>query len=307
MGYRDYPVQRRMPVWGSNSVLFILVVVNVLVFILMHFIKTVYGLSRLPEESFYRNILAWFTLPADGGTFLERPWTLLTSFITHMQLWMLLANLLWLWVFGYILQDLAGERLLVPIYLYGGLAGALTFLATYQLVPSLQPQAAQAVMMGATPAVLAVAVAATVLSPQYRVFPMISGGLPLWVLMLVFAVIDVASISRSVSFFYVHVVAALTGFVFSKGLLRGIDAAAWMNRFYVHATRLFQPGRTALKRKLHREEVFYNTRGQQPFTRKSNITQQRVDEILDKISQKGYHRLTEEERDLLKRASEEDL
>jgi len=37
------------------------------------------------------------------------------------------------------------------------------------------------------------------------------------------------------------------------------------------------------------------------------VTQQRIDEILDKINQKGYHFLTDEEKELLKRASEEDL
>jgi len=308
MGYRDHPVQRRVPVWGSNSALMMLVIVNVLVFILMHFMKTIYGLSRLPEASFYTDILAWFTLPADPSAFLTRPWSLLTSFFTHMQLMMLLGNLMWLWVFGYILQDLAGERLLVPVYLYGGLVGALTFLATMNLIPSMQPLRPQAVLMGATPAVLSVAVAATVISPKYRIFPMIGGGLPLWVLMLVFALIDIAGISGAGTLFYVHLTAALTGFLFARGLQRGVDASAWMNRMYDRVTQWFQPGRRTVRpRRARRQEVFYNTRGQEPYIRKTNVTQQRVDEILDKISQRGYHRLTDEEKDLLKRASEEDL
>jgi len=307
MGIRDYPVQRRLPVWGSNSALMMLVIINVLVFILMHFTKTVYGLSRLPQESFYRDILAAFTLPADAATFLKRPWTLLTSFFTHMQLMVLLSNLLWLWVFGYILQDLAGDRIIIPLYLYGGLVGALTYLATFNLIPSMLALRAQSAMMGATPAVLSVAVAATVISPQYRIFPMIGGGLPLWVLMLVFAVVDIAGISGSVSLFYVHLMTATTGFLVARGLQRGYDATLWMTRLYDRVTLMFQPGRVRGRRKPRKQEVFYNTRGHQPFTRKSNVTQQRVDEILDKISQTGYQRLTEEEKDLLRRASEEDL
>lgn len=308
MGYRDYPVQRRVPVWGSNSALMMLVIVNVLVFVTMHFIKTIYGLSRLPEASFYTDILAWFTLPADPAAFLSRPWTLLTSFFTHMQLMLLLGNLMWLWVFGYILQDLAGERLLVPVYLYGGLVGAVTYLVTMNLMAPMPAMRSPVVLSGATPAVLSVAVAATVISPRYRIFPMIGGGVPLWVLMLVFALIDIAGISGSGGLFYVHLASALAGFLFARGLQRGIDASAWMNRLYDRVTQVFQPGRRTVRpRRPGRQEVFYNTRGQEPFTRKSNVTQQRVDEILDKISQRGYHRLTEEEKDLLKRASEEDL
>jgi hypothetical protein len=45
----------------------------------------------------------------------------------------------------------------------------------------------------------------------------------------------------------------------------------------------------------------------QPFKKANIITQQRIDEILDKISQKGYHSLTEDEKEMLKRASQEDL
>ena len=39
----------------------------------------------------------------------------------------------------------------------------------------------------------------------------------------------------------------------------------------------------------------------------SALLAEKIDEILDKINQKGYDRLTEEEKELLKRASEEDL
>ena len=52
--------------------------------------------------------------------------------------------------------------------------------------------------------------------------------------------------------------------------------------------------------------VFYNTDGRKPFEKTSNVTQQRVDEILDKISQKGFHFLTEEEKNILKKAAEDD-
>jgi hypothetical protein len=36
------------------------------------------------------------------------------------------------------------------------------------------------------------------------------------------------------------------------------------------------------------------------------VTQQRIDEILDKINQQGYRFLTDEEKDILKRAADEE-
>mgnify|MGYP006166224921 CR=1 FL=1 len=58
------------------------------------------------------------------------------------------------------------------------------------------------------------------------------------------------------------------------------------------------------KQKPFKKEVFYNTKGQDPFVRKPTVTQQRVDDILDKISQQGYQSLTQEEKDILKKAAD---
>ena len=56
-------------------------------------------------------------LPADMGTYVTRPWTLLTHMFVHdtSNVWHILGNMLWLWAFGYILQDLTGNRKLIPI------------------------------------------------------------------------------------------------------------------------------------------------------------------------------------------------
>ena len=60
------------------------------------------------------------------------------------------------------------------------------------------------------------------------------------------------------------------------------------------------------KGKSIKEELFYKS-SSSPYKKTPNLTQHRVDEILDKINQKGYNSLTEEEKELLKRASKEEL
>jgi DNA topoisomerase IB len=80
-----------------------------------------------------------------------------------------------------------------------------------------------------------------------------------------------------------------------------------MNRLYDTVTNVFNPQKKMPRRNPVKEEVFYNTRGKQPFKKTTHVTQQKVDEILDKINQRGYDRLTDEEKELLRRASEEDL
>ena len=80
-----------------------------------------------------------------------------------------------------------------------------------------------------------------------------------------------------------------------------------MNSFFDWCANLFNPEKKSWK-KTARKDLYYNTRGTQPFKKVPNITQKRIDDILDKINQQGYRFLTEEEKDILKRAAEaEDL
>ena len=101
------------------------------------------------------------------------------------------TNMLWLWAFGSILQDMAGNKKIIPIYLYGGLAGAVVFIATSYAIPQL---ILYPFFEGASASVMAVAIATTTLAPDYRIFRMLNGGIPLWVLTILFVIIDFASI-----------------------------------------------------------------------------------------------------------------
>ena len=78
-----------------------------------------------------------------------------------------------------------------------------------------------------------------------------------------------------------------------------------MNNFFDWIGNLFNPDRPR-KGKNIKEELFYKS-STKPYTKTPNITQERIDTILDKINQKGYHFLTDEEKELLRKASKEDL
>jgi len=79
-----------------------------------------------------------------------------------------------------------------------------------------------------------------------------------------------------------------------------------MNKLYDWFINLFNPNKKSNKQPT-KERVFYNTGNRNPYSKKSIITQQRVDEILDKINQRGYQFLTDEEKQILKKAADEDL
>jgi membrane associated rhomboid family serine protease len=307
MGYREYPGVKKTSIWGDNNALMMLLIINVIVFILLHMIKTIYGLSFMPQEAFMKNSFSWFTIPADLTKFVQRPWTLITAQFSQLSIMLMLSNLFWLWTFGYILQDLVGNRKIVPLYLYGGIVGGIIFLLSFNSLPQLKGMVDTQTFFGATTSIIAIAIATTVISPNYRLFPMIGGGIPLWIVTVVFVIIDFAWISKEPGWFFPHIASAAIGFSYAKALQRGIDWGAWMVNLYDKFVNMFNPEKKRVRRNPVKQEVFYNTRGQKPYKKTANLTQQKIDEILDKINQKGYDRLTDEEKELLKRASEEDL
>lgn len=300
---REDRYKKRILLGQDGNALVLLLAILAIVFCLFKFLWIVYYMSNTPRPVYEAEILNWFTLSANAGILATRPWTVLSYMFVHDDPMRMIGNVLWLWAFGYILQDLAGPRKLIPLFIYGGLAGGLLYVLSYSFVPALFKTAKDLTMDGASTGVMAIAIATTTLAPGYRIFPMINGGLPLWVLTLIFAVLDLAMLP--VSHISGHLAGAGVGFLFVHQMRRGRDWAAWMNRFFDWVNNLFNPDKQSWK-KTAKNELHYKSNGTQPYKRIPNITQKRIDEILDKINQQGYRFLTEEEKEILKRASEDE-
>ncbi len=306
--YSDFrKPRRRISLGQDGNALMGLFTINITFFLLLLTLKVTYFFFQKNEGEFFSGVLQYFEMPAQLTRLSERPWTILTYMFSQVSAMQLLSNMLWLWAFGFIFQELTGNKKLIPVYIYGGLAGAFVFILTNYIMPPLRPFVGDAVLLGSNAATMAVAVATTTLAPDFRFFRNLNGGIPIWVLTLIYVLIDFAGIaSLSAAFSLSHLGGAAAGFLFIYLLRKDIDGSLWMNNFYNWFMNLFNPNKKDGKVNI-KEKVFYNTEGRKPFKKTPNITPQRVDEILDKINQKGYHLLTEEEKNILKRAAEEDL
>ena len=135
---------------------------------------------------------------------------------------------------------------------------------------------------------------------------MLNGGIPLWVITIIYLIIDLATIPYDNPGGHIaHIAGAAMGYLFILALQKGKDWGAWMNNFFDWVNNLFDPDKPK-KGSSPKTTLYYNSKVQ-PFKKANTLTQQRVDEILDKISQKGYGSLSDEEKEMLKRASQEDL
>lgn len=289
----------------SQNSLTRLVIINLVVFITLALCRAYffffYQDTAQIEQIFRQQILQWFALPGQFQQLLYRPWTLLSAMFTNVGVWMVLGNMLWLWAFGFIFQDLSGNRKIIALYLYGGIAGSLGYL----LASSLLPDATSAgLFYGAAPSVMAVAIATTMLSPYYRLFPQLMGGFPLWVLTVVYVLVSVATKPLQQPLSYLPLLAGgAMGFVFMQLIRMGYDLSDWMNRIFDWANDLFNPEKPKQKKTGIKEIHFYKAT-RKPFDKKPRLTQERIDALLEKIHQKGMDSLTQEEKEFLERASQ---
>jgi membrane associated rhomboid family serine protease len=298
--------RKKMVLGQDGNALVQLVVINAVFFAILKFIYVIYTLNSSNPAGYQTNVLNWLLLPANLDKLSSRPWTVLTFMFSDQHVFRFIGNMFWLWGFGYILQDLTGNRKLIPIYLYGGVAGALFFMLCFGLIPRFQADASLAQLSGANASVIAVAVAVTTVAPDYRIFPMINGGVPLWILTVLYLVINFSTLSNGDTGGYIASFAGgAAGFLFILRLRRGHDGSIWINQFFDWCNDLFNPDRKK-KGRSPKDEFYYKVSGTQPFKKIPNVTQQRIDEILDKINQQGYRFLTDEEKEILKRAADEE-
>ena len=301
--------KRHSTLLGSDrNALVWLIIINAVIFVLINFVKIVFYLSDSDINTYYNDVLSWFVLPAQISKLATRPWTMISYMFTHENVWSLIGTLLWLWGFGFILQDLTGNKKIIPIYLYGGFAGAIFFILTQYSFPVLRENVDIVLpMIGGGSAVMAIAMATTTIAPDYRLLPMINGGIPLWVLTLIFVAFDYATIaSANAGTAIAHLAGAATGFVFIKQMQQGKDWSNWMNNFFEWINNLFNP-EIKYTNKPTKQQVFYKST-KKPFEKVSSLfSQQKLDEILDKINEDGYSSLSNDEKDYLRKASKEDL
>ncbi|MEO8823658.1 MAG: rhomboid family intramembrane serine protease [Ginsengibacter sp.] len=309
MGESDRYIDRRFKkirLGDDNNALIALIAINALLFVSFGLIQVIYYISKSGTTAFQYEILRWFIAPAKLSSIASRPWTVFTYMFIHVGFFYTLINMVWLWVFGSILQDISGNSKIVPVYFYGGIAGAVFFVATSYAFPQLRSGVEYSFMLGGNAGIMAIAIATTTLTPDYRLFRMLNGGIPLWILTVLFVIIDFTG-TADASQRLAHLGGGLAGFLFVISLKRGYDWSLWMNNVYNWFTDLFNPEKPVNQKQKIKEKVFYNTGGQKPFIKRPVITQQRIDEILDKINQKGFNHLSDEEKSILDKARETDF
>ncbi len=220
--------QIQKPLLGAdNNALVALLAINLVAYVLLGFLKVIYFLDGTPIELFYKNIFHIFTIPTEGAQWLTRPWSLLTFNWVHDGFWVLFTNMIWLSVFGYVLQMNQSNKHIFPIYLYSGLLGGLAFIFVSF---GMRSQLIQFPLMGANMSVTAIVIATTLLAPRFKLLTNMGNGVSIWVLTIIYLVLQITSLTKhQFANSLVVMAAAGMGIVYVLLLKKGIDLGKWMH------------------------------------------------------------------------------
>ncbi len=291
-----------------------LIVINVVVFVVLGLIQvfTDIGVGQGAID-ISREYLG---LPMHWNELLFRLWTPITYMFVHDGFFHILFNMLFLYWFGRILAQYLGGPKVVNLYVLGGLFGALIYLTIYPVLlqllnPDLDISMVSPSLVGASAGVFAVVFGTATLMPNYTIFLLFLGPVRIKYIALFYVLSFFLSLSGPNSGGELaHIGGALMGFIYIKQLQNGSDLGAWIQSVINAVGGLFTP-----KPKIkvtHRNTSYTSSRSTKSASMKSRsarksgseqTSQEEIDAILDKISEKGYESLTKEEKQKLFNAS----
>lgn len=280
-----------------------LIVINVAIFLVM---GAIYVFSTVGGADWvYAVISKQFTIPPKFGDFLLRPWTIFTYAFAHSltDIFHILFNMLVFYWFGRLFIEYLGNDKLIALYVLGAITGGVVYLMVYNLVPYFMERSDFLGMVGASAAVFAIVTGAAVLQPNYTFFLLFLGPIRIKYIAAFYIIMSfLGSVGTNAGGNIAHLGGALIGFIYIKQLQVGVDWGGWVTSTLDWIKSLFEP-RPKVKVTYRKNEPKQKTRTSSKSMPGTKASQEEIDAILDKISERGYESLSADEKEKLFNAS----
>lgn len=316
MGFQDREYYRSSTSdrwsFGAGRYCKALVVFNIGVFL----IQLITSDTRVPGAPRPGPFTEWLLMDPDKVFFQGQFWRLLTASFLHdtHSPWHLIFNMLALWYFGQDVEELYGSKEFLAFYLTAAVASNLFWGATASfahpqaLPPGVPEEFAEQLTrpsqaLGASGAVFAVAVLGACHYPFRTIYLFFVLPVPLWLVVSIYLLSDFVTFWNRQAFGVAvgaHLAGAAFGFIYFKANFRLLNA--WDS-----FARLFKarPRRSAAPLRLYRPPAVEELAGERPPPNPvDEQLEAKVDEVLAKLSKLGRDQLTDEEKQILARASE---
>ena len=292
--------------YATGGIMWRLLIVNLGVFIVLRCLGVVFTLTGISFEP----ALIWLGVPADISRCLIMPWTFITYMFVHYDFFHILFNMLAFYWFAQLFLKVFTPKQMFALYIYGGLGGAILYVACYNVFPYFEAVLHGAYLIGASASILAIIVATAVKEPDYKIGVIFFGAIPLKWLAIGTIVIDFISIVESNAGGHIaHLGGAIIGFLFAYYYKKGSDITSPFNNMMDRLVTFFRRFTSSKPRRFTMNEP-QNAPHSAPFRTPLNSTstssngqtpspeddEREMNIILEKIKRSGYASLTESER-----------
>ncbi len=294
--------KRGIPAFEQNAVLK-LIIASGTGFVAYHLTRVIMLVAGADGGMFYDIIAANVAMP-QLADYLSKFWTVLTYGWVHTGFWVLFSNMIWLYAFGSLVQMLIGHKQLIPMFIYCMVVGGIF----YQLAQFLPGDyfIGRTYMLGAQGGIVGLSVAALTLAPDYKFYLTDTFKIPLAVVAIIFYALQVmnANVNVEGAPLFLLIGGAAMGYGYVWLLRNGFKPAGWVSGITDTLNNRFEPDDRAIlnKKDSRRNRIMNTIYNPKP---KQGITQNKIDDILDKINQKGYDSLTKEEKETLFKAGQD--
>jgi membrane associated rhomboid family serine protease len=302
--YKNYEYKFKRPsMFGGFSffppVIKYLLISNVAIFIFQYFIFAGMKVGGIPISAYFMH---YFALnPIGIKEFPFYPWQLVTYLFMHANIWHLFMNMFALWMFGMELENIWGSKRFLSYYLMCGIGAGISNiliapLFTSMLLPTI----------GASGAVYGILVAFGMLFPNRQIFVYFLFPIKAKYFVIIYMAIELLSVGSNSGIAHAaHLGGGIIGFVYLLLLKNNIYDLFRFNKkpkvtskrpTNIYSNRFYEKYNAGNEKDVKDAEYYVNKEG-------DVISQEKIDEILDKISRDGYKNLTEEEKRILFEAS----
>lgn len=287
-----------------------LMIINIVVFAVINLLGLILYMFNIDKEFVgihgITRLTYWLSLPSDLGSFLYRPWSIITYMFVQEDVFHLFFNMLVLYVGGRIFTQFVGADKLLSTYILSGITGALLYILTFNIFPAFQDVVGGSFAIGSSASVLGIFIAAATFVPNLQLNLILIGNVKLKYIAIVFILLDLINIRTGNAGGHIaHLGGAFYGYLFISKLKKNMDFSAYFNNWTNKIRNYFtKPS----QKKAGFKNVYTNSSRpvrDEDYLRKKNEKQAEVDAILDKIKKSGYESLSTREKQTLFDASKE--
>jgi membrane associated rhomboid family serine protease len=255
----------------------IIITLNVVIFIL----------QALGGQTLNDFLIQWFAFSPELQTAIFQPWRMVTYMFLHAGGFHLLFNMLWLWWMGRVVEETIGPRSFTVVYFGSGIGGAMLDILFAQFLGI-------NFVIGASGAVFGVMVAFAMLYPTTPIMLLFLPPIQARYLVAGLIALDVLFLGASDGTArIVHLGGAGIGYLLMRARSGGVDLSGVirpLERVWYGLKGSYKVKRRETSRK---NPNMYSVSDVEIV---EEVEQSELDEILEKISQKGYDALTKEEK-----------